>query len=267
MAPTSKSSTSKTIASAKGNPAPNFAANMNLIQTQLEGRLKAIRPFLPSQPQPDTNPGGSNTNTNPSRTFSALNPSTISSASGPQSQPPRAAARAAEEADFAEERGLDPNTGIGSVPASSSAAPPGNGSGDRDAARLRGRLLGKRGRGAGGDGLQKWTRREESSDEEAGRGGLGRSRRSGKRSRAEMEGVDRERRDDDTDAPRPAPTMGEVENIDEPVGRTGSPEDKVEDLKVDPPKADESGQPISEGIVKKKRRKRKRNKKSKEKGE
>ncbi|KAF3070984.1 hypothetical protein GL218_00755 [Daldinia childiae] len=178
MAPTS-TSTSK--AAPTGNPAPDFTVTMNRIQMQLEARMKAARSFLPSRS--DLNNASSSSG---SGSFSALGGS--SSTSNPQIQSRDAAARrAAEEAEFAEERGLDPNAGIGLTrsPATGNENTSGT---DRDTARLRGRLLGKRGRnGAGAEGQQKWVRKEDSSDEEAGRSGLGRAKRSGKRSRAEME--------------------------------------------------------------------------------
>ncbi|KAL7624352.1 hypothetical protein AAE478_005914 [Parahypoxylon ruwenzoriense] len=253
MAPTSKSSvlSSSKGAATNGNPAPDFAVNMNRIQMQLEARLKAARSFLPSRSDGGTpNSGG--------RSFSALN-ATSSSATAPsrsqlQSRDARAAARAAEEAEFAEERGLDPNAGIGLIRTPANSAADGSGK-DRDTARLRGRLLGKRGRGSGGDG-QKWVRREDSSDEEAGRSGLGRAKKNGKRSRAEMEADGRERREDSDHtkvnlSPEPTNEMPEMEGVDEASGAENS---------TFPCAGEEPGQPVGEESSKKKRKKKKKKK-------
>ncbi|KAI1765832.1 hypothetical protein GGR53DRAFT_245291 [Hypoxylon sp. FL1150] len=259
MAPTSKptvpgssSSSSKPTATATGNPAPDFTVNMNRIQMQLEARLKAARAFLPSRSNNTASGGGS---------FSALHTSAPQTRTQLQSREDsaRAAAarRQAEEAEFAEDRGLDPNAGIGLVRAPAG----GNESGrDRDTARLRGRLLGKRGRAGGvdGDGRYKWQRKEDSSDEEAGRGGLGRAR-NGKRSRAELE-ENGGRENGDAAEAYITPATREAENLgDATVGG----KDTVESSTAKSAEEGESNPPDTEGNSKKKRKKKKNKSKDK----
>ncbi|KAI1106729.1 hypothetical protein F4804DRAFT_329923 [Jackrogersella minutella] len=255
MAPTSKS-TSATGTNA--NPAPDFTVNMNRIQTQLEARLKAVRSFLPSRSElnnASAKPG--------SGSFSALNANSPSSSSGPQSQSAAAAARRqAEEAEFAEDRGLDPNAGIGLA-----RAPAGNGGEggrDRDTARLRGRLLGKRGKSGvvDTDGQQRWVRKEESSDEEAGRSGLGRSkRRKGKRSQVEDDdgiGLETNFRIRDMSSRDTAPA---AENRSEQVEPADIPEGDTEDLAPKPAGEDEASVPTIERSPNSPKKRRKRKKK------
>ncbi|KAI1095446.1 hypothetical protein F5B19DRAFT_441652 [Rostrohypoxylon terebratum] len=242
MAPPTKPS-----ASSKGtNPAPDFTVNMNRIQTQLEARMKTVRSFLPSRSNlqtPNPNSAGGS--------FSAL------SSAGPQppsyTSTPRslaadsAARRAAAEAEFAEDRNLDPNVGIGVARATSGASET-NGR-DRDTAQLRGRLLGKRGKG--NEGAEKrWARKEESSDEEAGRSGLGRSKKGGKRSRTEMEGEDREEE------------VAEVKAAIEIHDKGGEDEDVRGDTENSTLKSTktESSAPTTEGNPKKRRKKKKKSK-------
>ncbi|KAI6088993.1 hypothetical protein F4821DRAFT_257490 [Hypoxylon rubiginosum] len=273
MAPTSKSSAPGSSSSSKattGNPAPDFAVNMNRIQMQLEARLKAARAFLPSRSDGAAIASGS------SGSFSALHTSNPQSQSQSQSQlqqsrdeSARAAAarRQAQEVEFAEDRGLDPNAGIGLV-----VRAPGTGGNesarDRDTAKLRGRLLGKRGRGAGGDGdgQYKWQRKEDSSDEEAGRGGLGRAR--GKRSRMEMEEDEGVRKNGDA-AEANAPTEPNAPATREVEGQgdaTVGGEDAVETPTTKSMEKDGSNRLDTEGNSKKKRKKKKK-KKSKDRAE
>ncbi|KAI1471380.1 uncharacterized protein F4812DRAFT_413826 [Daldinia caldariorum] len=284
MAPTSKStSTSASKGTLTGNPAPDFAMTMNRIQTQLEARMKAARAFLPSRSDLNNNNNSSSTGS-----FSALS----SNSSNPQSRDAAAAAaiaarRAAEEAEFAEERGLDPNAGIGLI--RSSAAKDDNASGvDRETARLRGRLLGKRGRGgADKDGggqqqQQRWARKEDSSssDEEAGRSGLGRAKRrngngngNGKRTREDMEmetqgdlGSDRlghQVATGTTTAPGPKEAQARTDGPEAQVNPDNDPEGGgTETLVAEHTEATElplgSNQPLSSENPKKKRKKKKK---------
>ncbi|KAI2473410.1 hypothetical protein F4781DRAFT_427424 [Annulohypoxylon bovei var. microspora] len=249
MAPPSKPS-----ASSKGtNPAPDFTVNMNRIQTQLEARMKA---FLLARP--DLNHSASNP-ASTTGSFSVLR-SQPTFQSQSQSQAAAAARRAAAEAEFAEDRGTDPNAGIGLVRASA-----GN-SEDRDTARLRGRLLGRRGKNGEGP-ERRWVRKEESSDEEAGRSGLGRAKGNGrgKRSRAEME--DRDRVEEEAVSPEikaPAVEDGNGNgNISEQANPTASAESNVENLASKRTLEAKSTVFVDEGNSKK-RRKRK-NKKLKKK--
>ncbi|KAI0850184.1 hypothetical protein F5Y00DRAFT_233831 [Daldinia vernicosa] len=256
MAPTS-TSTSK--AAPTGNPAPDFTVTMNRIQTQLEARMKAARAFLPSRSDLNNASSSSSSSSSGSGSFSALGGS--SSTSNPQTQSRDAAARrAAEEAEFAEERGLDPNAGIGLTrgPATGNENTSGT---DRDTARLRGRLLGKRGRnGAGTDGQQKWVRKEDSSDEEAGRSGLGRAKRSGKRSRAEME--TQQQSSDHVESAIPSEQGADMNGTKAQVSHTNSPKDGTETLVAEPSAAPEiePNQPPSEESPKKKRKRKKKKK-------
>ncbi|KAI0900476.1 hypothetical protein F4806DRAFT_448761 [Annulohypoxylon nitens] len=250
MAPPTKPSASKGT-----NPAPDFTVNMNRIQTQLEARMKAVRSFLPSRSNiqtPNPNSAGGS--------FSALSSSgpqpSSHTSSNPQSLAGASAARrTAAEAEFAEDRNLDPNVGIGVVRATGGTNET-NGR-DRDTARLRGRLLGKRGKG--NEGAEKrWVRKEESSDEEAGRSGLGRKKRSGKRSRTEMEDEDREEEVAETILP-------EVKAIEEICEKDGQDGDVKGDEENSTPKLIEvePSAPTTEGNSKKRRKKKKKKPKNK----
>ncbi|KAI1649616.1 uncharacterized protein F4817DRAFT_330910 [Daldinia loculata] len=252
MAPTS-TSTSK--AAPTGNPAPDFTVTMNRIQTQLEARMKAARAFLPSRS--DLNNASSSSG---SGSFSALGGS--SSSSNPQTQSRDAAARrAAEEAEFAEERGLDPNAGIG-LTRSPATGNENNGGTDRDTARLRGRLLGKRGRnGAGTDGQQKWVRKEDSSDEEAGRSGLGRAKKNGKRSRAEMETQESSDPVESTIPSEPKRQGADTNSIKAQVSHANGPRDGTGNPVAEPaaaPKIESNQSPSAESPQKKRKRKKKK---------
>ncbi|KAI0884707.1 uncharacterized protein GGS22DRAFT_146055 [Annulohypoxylon maeteangense] len=248
MAPPTKPSVSKGT-----NPAPDFTVNMNRIQTQLQARLKAVRSFLPSRPDLQTS-----TSTSTGGSFSALSSSNPSSHPQPQATTAEAR-RAAAEAEFAEDRNLDPNVGIGLAPTSKNSDANGR---DRDTARLRGRLLGKRGKN--GEMVEKrWVRREESSDEEAGRSGLGRTKRGGKgkRSRAEMEGEDR------VEGEVAGVALLEVGALDEedgnglvkPIDQAGDVEDDVENPTPKPTEA-ESSTPAEGNSEKRRKRKKKKSK-------
>ncbi|OTB05425.1 hypothetical protein M426DRAFT_319963 [Hypoxylon sp. CI-4A] len=267
MAPTSKSTTASSKSAANGNPAPDYTLNMNRIRTQMEARIKAFRTSFPSRSDlPNTNNNTSTSTAGPFSTLSSGAP-TSTPQSRSQSQPQSLEARRKElEAEFAEEQGLDPNAGIGTIRASKSSAENGSGN-DRETARLRGRLLGKRGaNGAFGDkGQQKWMRKEESSDEEAGRSGLGRSKRNGKkRSRAEAE--------DDEGADRgvvrgdsmPDISMSGVDGTPAQDEGTDEHEDDAENAAVKSGGEDESKEPTSEGNPKKKRKRSKKKKSKKQ---
>ncbi|KAI0131281.1 hypothetical protein F4814DRAFT_445420 [Daldinia grandis] len=263
MAPTS-ASVSKTAPT--GNPAPDFTVTMNRIQMQLEARMKAARSFLPSRS--DLNNASSSSPSPGNGSFSALGGS--SSSSNPQNQSRDAAARrAAEEAEFAEERGLDPNAGIG-LTRSPATGNENTGGTDRDTARLRGRLLGKRGRnGADANGQQKWVRKEDSSDEEAGRSGLGRAKKNGKRSRAEMEEMEtQEGGSDHVESATPSGPKEQGVDTDSAKARVSfanNPKDGTENPVAEPAAAPkiESNQPPSEESPKKKRKRKKKNKERK----
>ncbi|OTA54942.1 hypothetical protein K449DRAFT_191971 [Hypoxylon sp. EC38] len=282
MAPTSTSTSSASKNTVNANPAPDFTVNMNRIQTQFEAHLKAVRAFLPSRsdlnntssssganPNPNPNPTSSSTG----KSFSAL--STSANSTVPQSRDApsaTAARRAAQEAEFAEEQALDPNAGLGHVRAPGGSNKNGNDGGGKDpeTARLRGRLLGKRGRVAGADvdGQQKRVRKDESSDEEPGRSGLGRAKRIEKRSRAEMEDDgDGAKQDDgvpvETDTP-PEVKVAAVEEAQESIDSANGPDEAVENATFELPGEDEPNGHVAEGNSKKKRKKKKK-KKSKDK--
>ncbi|KAI5864251.1 hypothetical protein GGS23DRAFT_563509 [Durotheca rogersii] len=199
MAPRSKSPASSAKTAANANPAPEFTVNMNRIQMRLESRLRTARAFLPSTPEA---PGSLGSSRRPFSTFNSN--SSASTSSQPRLDPPprgwRAVSRAAEESEFAEERGLDPNAGIGLIRAARNSASVVQSGRDRETTKLRGRLFGGRGKGLNGDGNsennQRWVRKEESSDEETGRSGLGRAKMPGKRSRTGIEFEDGERQED-----------------------------------------------------------------------
>ncbi|KAI1139492.1 hypothetical protein F5Y05DRAFT_324553 [Hypoxylon sp. FL0543] len=267
MAPTSKSTSPSSKSTANANPAPDFTVNMNRIQTQFEAHLKAVRSFLPPRSHLNNNSANSNSNAT-SRSFSAL--STSANPTDPKAQDATSAAtaaarRAAQEAEFAEERALDPNAGLGHV-----RAPAGNKNGndaarDPETAKLRGRLLGKRGSlGPNGDGQQKWVRKDESSDEEPGRSGLGRAKKNGKRSRAEMEADDGAKRGSDVHVDTPPEVNSRTaEGAEDPIHQANASGNVTEDLASKPRGEDELNKALTEGNSKKKRRK-KRKKRAKE---
>ncbi|KAI2611546.1 uncharacterized protein GGS25DRAFT_200844 [Hypoxylon fragiforme] len=261
MAPTT--STSKSAINA--NPAPDFSVQMNRIQMRLDKGSRA--PFLSRSGLHSANasPGPGPRN---NKSFSSLNTAGATQAPTTTTTTPSRSRNPIEE----EEAGLDLHVGIGIVRASkSSSAAEASGKQDRDTARLRGRLLGKRGRGGAADGAgQKWVRREDSSDEEAGRGGLGRAKRNGngngKRLRVEAEVV----AEAETSKEAPLERAEDVTIPDTPI-ESGDTADQAEhspnlqDDEADNPAAipTETSEPLAEGDTKKKRRKKKQKKKNK----
>lgn len=275
MAPTS-TSTSSSKNTANANPAPDFTVNMNRIQTQFEAHLKAVRAFLPSRSDLNnpSSSSGANSNSNPTsastgKSFSAL--STTANPTGSQfrdaTSATAAARRAAQEAEFAEERALDPNAGLGHVRAAGGSKSGNDGGKDPETARLRGRLLGKRGRaGTDVDEQHKWVRKEESSDEEPGRSGLGRAKRIAKRSRAEMEDDDGAKQDDGAhveEDPPPKVRVAAGEEAEESIDSANGPDDAVENSASKPTGEDEPNGHVAEGNSKKKRKKKKKKPKDK----
>ncbi|KAI1433195.1 hypothetical protein GGR50DRAFT_516722 [Xylaria sp. CBS 124048] len=166
--------------STKGaNPAPNYTVMMNRVQTQIEAQLRTVRSFLPSKP-----PTPAQTTTTTS-SFSALastsrpTPSTATEAKLP-------VRRQNEENIFAESSGQDPNAGLGFGAISKRSSEKEK---ERGNQILRSRLLGRK-RGAE-DASGRTTRYraggEESSDDEAGRGGLGRAKKRARRDEPRQE--------------------------------------------------------------------------------
>ncbi|KAI1408177.1 hypothetical protein F5Y13DRAFT_173179 [Hypoxylon sp. FL1857] len=267
MAPTSKpTSISSSKSTANANPAPDFTVNMNRIQTQFEAHLKAVRAFLPSRS--DLNNNNSTAANSTGKSFSALISGANSTGSQSQSRDATAAAaaaarRAAQEAEFAEERALDPNVGLGHARAPAGSKNGNDGGKDPETARLRGRLLGKRGRGVGrdGDGLQKWVRKEESSDEEPGRSGLGRAKKNGKRPRAEMEADNGAKQESgvrvEADAP-PEAKASATEYTQDSVDETDGPKQAAENLASKPTVGNELNEPAAEGHPKKRKKKKRK---------
>ncbi|RYP52017.1 hypothetical protein DL768_002700 [Monosporascus sp. mg162] len=165
---------------AGGNPAPNFAATMNKIQLLWDTRSRVATASLRSSSRTNTN--NATTHKTSGGAFSSLTstPST-STAQGDDQAALRRRRLEEEEAAFAEERALDPNAGIGTRSSTSSDANAvARGREDR---MLRGRLLGKRGRAAGGSSgpargaAEKYARDDDGEDEEPGRSGLGRAKK------------------------------------------------------------------------------------------
>ncbi|RWA13343.1 hypothetical protein EKO27_g1766 [Xylaria grammica] len=145
--------------SSKGtNPAPNYTVAMNQVQTQIEAQLRIVRSFMPPRPPA---PGPAPAKATPS--FSALASSEPTPPASAQTR--RQAQKQNEDSLFAENRAEDPNAGR---------------------RILRARLLGRK-RGAG-DGLDGPLRRDESSDEEPGRSGLGRAKKRARREESREEG-------------------------------------------------------------------------------
>lgn len=183
--------------SSKGsNPAPNFAMHMNRIQMSLDSHLSAAR-FLQqhrataaSKAQSAKAPTAGATGAFSSlQSSSSPNSNNTTSSQNTQSyQQDRAARLAAEEAEFAEDRALDPNAGIGFAKPGRAPDVAGTKTArDRDDKMLRGRILGGRNRGDGSSGAaaaDKWRRRkdESSEDDEPGRSGLGRAKKKRRRS-------------------------------------------------------------------------------------
>lgn len=271
MAPTSTSTSSSSKNTANANPAPDFTVNMNRIQTQFEAHLKAVRSFLPSRSDlNNTSSSSGATSTSTGKSFSAL--ITGANNTAPQSRDATSAAaaaaarRAAQEAEFAEERALDPNVGLGHTRAPGGSKNGNDGGKDPETAKLRGRLLGKRGRaGVDVDGQQKWVRKDESSDEEPGRSGLVRAKRIGKRSRAEMEDNSdgRAKQNDgvhvEADAP-PKVKVAAVDEAEESIDSANGSGDAVENSDSKLLGEDESNAHVAEGNSKKKRKKKKKKK-------
>ncbi|KAI1266337.1 hypothetical protein F5Y18DRAFT_26468 [Xylariaceae sp. FL1019] len=139
MAPTSKNA----------NPAPDYTVLMNRVQSQFESQISSMRSMLPPRSANSPNP----------LSFSAL---TTNPPSNPSSQP-----RVLNAESLFSESSADPNTGLGF---GASAKPSDK---ERDNQILRKRLVGK-GRRPDGQGGR---REKESSDEEEGRSGLGRSKK------------------------------------------------------------------------------------------
>ncbi|TRX97429.1 hypothetical protein FHL15_001707 [Xylaria flabelliformis] len=158
--------------SSKGtNPAPNYTVTMNRVQTQIEAQLRIVRSFMPSRP-PATQQSTSSAKT----TFSALASTSKPATSSSTFQSRQQTQKQDSESLFTETRAQDPNAGLGF-----------GGSSKRNSERekerenqiLRSRLLGRK-RGAG-NASGRTSRREESSDEEPGRSGLGRAKKRARR--------------------------------------------------------------------------------------
>ncbi|RYC60129.1 hypothetical protein CHU98_g6067 [Xylaria longipes] len=251
------------------NPAPNYTVTMNRVQTQIEAQLRIVRSFMPSRPAaPNTSTSHSTTGTKPS--FSAL-----ASASASTSNPTPANFKSRQqnqkqdtESLFTETRAQDPNAGLGF-----------GGSSKRNSERekerenqiLRSRLLGRK-RGAG-DSSGRTSRREESSDEEPGRSGLGRAK---KRARRE---VSEDRKGEEILPPVTEPEAVESVSSPEKIGAAQSKDGNLEnvtleeayrdvDMRDGQRTADDSVPNGSEGALQqkksKKRKKKKRKNKSKE---
>ncbi|KAI3323672.1 hypothetical protein HD806DRAFT_70452 [Xylariaceae sp. AK1471] len=252
--------------SSKGtNPAPNYTVTMNRVQTQIEAQLRIVRSFMPSRPPvpapaPTTAPNKSIT---PSF-------STLASASTPKPPLLSTSTRKNDEENlFAESRAQDPNTGLG-FGASSTGSKTRNGDTatqkERETQVLRGRLLGRK-RGAEDRTTMRRAERQESSDEEAGRGGLGRAK---KRARRDEPQEEEEERD------QPITTeMGALESKLEDASATESKDDVLRNDKVEGGDGDvrdeEGAAPLLDGSVSKgsegnPEQKKKKRKKKKKKG-
>ncbi|KAI2642195.1 hypothetical protein GGS21DRAFT_294279 [Xylaria nigripes] len=170
------------------NPAPNYTEMMNRVQTQLEAQLRTVRSFLPSKP-----PGSASTTTPAKSTpsFSAL-ASTSKPILSSSTKPGQQSQRKNEDSMFADDRGQDPNAGLGFGAISKRSSEKEK---ERGNQILRSRLLGRK-RGAeavSGRGTMRRGAGDESSDEEPGRGGLGRAKKRARREEdhAEKEVADR----------------------------------------------------------------------------
>ncbi|KAI1388312.1 uncharacterized protein F4822DRAFT_241875 [Hypoxylon trugodes] len=267
MAPPTKSSTS----AIKGvNPAPDFTLAMNRIQTQFEARTKLLRNALP-KPRPDSQIQTNSSST--TKSFSALSANTPSSTTQPQSRSSSTTAEAhrrAQEAEFAEDRNLDPNAGLGLFPRVSAAESGRNG----ETAKLRRRLLGKRGRAGDDTGQYKRARKEESSeDEEAGRSGLGRAKRNTngrKRARAEVSNRDEEQKGDDNSVKSVAPPEVTMTSAEETADHGDADDSLAGGLDTPPSKPPgdaESNATTTEEKPKRKRKKKKKKPKTKTDGD
>ncbi|TGJ85224.1 hypothetical protein E0Z10_g3552 [Xylaria hypoxylon] len=186
------------------NPAPNYTVAMNQVQTQIEAQLRIVRSFMPARPA-----AADSTTSKPTPSFSAL-------ASGKPTVR-RQTQKQDEEALFTETRAEDPNAGLGFGASSKRTS-------EREKERanhiLRSRLLGRK-RGVE-DASGRALRREESSDEEPGRSGLGRAK---KRARREES---REEEEEGTLQPIIGPKVLESE-----LEKVGAKEDSLENDKLE----------------------------------
>ncbi|KAI0552850.1 hypothetical protein F4679DRAFT_534104 [Xylaria curta] len=160
MAPTSKGT----------NPAPNYTVAMNRVQTQIEAQLRIVRSFMPSR----TPAQQSVTTSSAKPSFSALASTSTSTPSTFQSR--QQTQKQDSESLFTETRAQDPNAGLGFGGPSKRNSEKEK---ERENQILRSRLLGRK-RGAE-NASGRTSRREESSDEEPGRSGLGRAKKRARR--------------------------------------------------------------------------------------
>ncbi|KAI1295795.1 hypothetical protein F5Y03DRAFT_300867 [Xylaria venustula] len=238
MAPTSKGA----------NPAPNYTEAMNRVQTQLEARMRIVRSFMPSRPP-----------SHPTSTFSALASSKPSTTS--------AAARQTHDAEslFAETRAQDPNAGLGFGTSSKKQREKEK---ERSDQLLRSRLLGrKRGAENGNSASLRRGAREESSDEEPGRSGLGRAKKRARREESpdeeKGEGGEQRREIEQSIAGSEGLVSG-LDNVGTAQPKESKDEDEDGDEDVDMKGAQNSvpdgATSISDQNVKKRRKKRKKKK-------
>ncbi|KAI1418909.1 hypothetical protein F5Y12DRAFT_780642 [Xylaria sp. FL1777] len=218
--------------SSKGtNPAPNYTEAMNRVQTQIEARLRIVRSFMPSRAAPPQNPPpSSSVPGKPTPSFSTLASTSTSKASLPSSSSnsvPRQRAQTQDEDNlFTETRAQDPNAGLGFGAPSKRASEREK---ERSNQMLRSRLLGRK-RGAedaSGRTLRRGGR-DESSDEEAGRSGLGRAKKRARREVSrEEEGREEEEEPGNEEITRSIVGSEALEPELERAGATQSRDDKL----------------------------------------
>ncbi|KAI3340293.1 hypothetical protein F4824DRAFT_452763 [Ustulina deusta] len=180
--------------SSKGaNPAPDYAVAMNRVQTQIEAQLRAVRSFMPPRAPPQAASPCSSSSTRPTPSFSALASASASASTLPRPAASNSASRQRTQSQdgeslFAETRAQDPNAGLGF--GASSKKRGSEQARAREDQLLRSRLLGGRKRGAEDRTLRRGTREGGSSDEEAGRSGLGRAKKRARRAESQEKAED-----------------------------------------------------------------------------
>ncbi|KAI1745462.1 hypothetical protein F4680DRAFT_442936 [Xylaria scruposa] len=216
MAPTSKGT----------NPAPNYTVTMNRVQTQIEAQLRVVRSFMPSRAP--TQQSASTSSAKPS--FSAL-ASTSNSDPTPSFQSRQQIQKQDSESLFTETRAQDPNAGLGFGGSSKRNSEKEK---ERENQILRSRLLGRK-RGAE-NASGRTSRREESSDEEPGRSGLGRAK---KRARREVSKEEEEEKGRE-EILSPGAELEAPESTSS-VEKVGPSQSKDDDLKNAKPEEEEDG--------------------------
>lgn len=153
--------------------APNINQVLNRISLGLAKHERILKTL--------NRPSSTTSTANPKSKPSSSGFSSLSGSSTPTPNPantPKALTRADEEAEFAAERALAPNAGIGFAPVKEDTNGVNGRGGAKEDKMLRGRILGKNAREQmNNKGKDKRRRYESESEEEEGRSGLGKKKK------------------------------------------------------------------------------------------